>query len=1625
MQTRLDEAKVELLERAARVAENSPVGGYLPTGRTEEGTLDRDAVLAFLQLYYLRTAPEDLTVRDPVDVFGAALSHYRLAEKRPQGTVNVRAHTPTVEEKGWSCTHSVVEVVTDDMPFLIDSVINELARQAHGIHIVIHPQIVVRRDVTGKLIEVLTGTPGGGLPHGVHSESWIHVEIDRETDRGDLKEIVSGLLRVLSDVREAVEDSEKMRDAALRIADGLPAEPVATELRGQEVEETCELLYWLAADHFTFIGYREYQLREDDSLVLVAGTGLGILRFDLPESSGHLVSPAFERLPADARAKARDHNLLVLTKANSRATVYRPSYLDYIGVKKFDEQGNVVGERRFLGLFSSAAYTESVLRVPVIRRKVGELMARAGFSPSSHDGRNLLQILETYPRDELFQTPVPHLESIVTSVLHLQMRRRLQLYLRQDVYGRYFSALVYLPRDRYTTEIRLRFIDILKEELGGSIVDFTVWNTESVLSRVHFTVRVPPGTELPQLSDMDKDRIETRLVEATRLWADGFAEALDAECGEERAAELLRKYGSAFADGYKADHTPRAAVADLVRLEKLAGRENGGFSLHMYEPVGGVGGERRFKIYRLGDAISLSDVLPVLNRFGVEVVDHRPYELRPVGGRLGVWIYDFGLRSAAALRDLDDSERFQEAFSAVWTGRAEDDGFNSLVVHARITWREAMVMRVYAKYWRQLGPVFSQESMAAALRNHPHATRLLVSLFEARMSPDRRRAGWEVSDALQEELDGTLDQVVSPDEARILRFFVTVIKATLRTNFFQEAEPPGKPHEYVSMKFDPQAIPDMPAPRPVYETWVYSPRVEGTYLRFAQVACGGPLWLERREDFRAEVLRLAEAQMVGNVAAVPIGAKGGFIAKQLPDPGVDRDAWLAEGIACYTTFVSGLLDITDNVVGGEIVPPRDVVRHDADDTYVLPSPELQGRLPYEAACLAYQEVAAAQYYWLRAALAMHPPSTVAITARGAWEAIRERFHELGRDAGHEPITVMGSGSASGNVFSAVLLLSPQMRLLAAFDDEHIFFDPAPHAASASAERQRLAAVRGSSWGDYNVSLISAGGGVYSRRDRRIRVSKEVRQLLGLTDGAVRSADELTKAILEAPADLLLLGGHDVLLGTRAEQPVERADQGTVVWADVGATGAAVIGELTDDCMTPAARKAYALRGGRIGLPAVDAVARSMAEDMRTNLAIAATALDFGQGSAEGLAGELAARSARKAMARAARLHRLVALEARQSHMGLTEHLRAVAGGLHGALEPPDREEIEQRRAEGRGLTLPELALLVVQAHGALRDAALEAGLPPTGWKRELLERYFKGLPDDDHRTAVAAHPLRDSIAASELAWRLLEELGPARPYSLAQVAGGGLTELVAAFAACRGALGATRARRRKGDRLLTQPAETAVGLARRRAVSGALLWLLLKPPFEAYPRDTLPPQRVSDLWALHARAVAGTSADDLLAMGVPDEQAQSVWLLRCMGFALDARALAARTEEPLGEVVLRYARLVQQHNVTAAVTAGLAALRTEESAIRHTEALSSIRRDLLLRVALDGPSRGEEWRNKAMESIFRTPDPIMGALTPEIAASLAGLQADLSQKLQIPPTGRAPVAPTARAVPNVGENRGT
>ncbi|MGP3735487.1 NAD-glutamate dehydrogenase [Streptomyces sp. GDS52] len=1533
MQTKLDEAKAELLEKAARVAENSPAGGKLPTGTTDKGMPDRDTVLAFLQRYYLHTAPEDLLGRDPVDVFGAAVAHFRLAGNRPQGTANVKVHTPTVEENGWTCSHSVVEVVTDDMPFLVDSVTNELTRQGRGIHVVIHPQIVVRRDLTGQLIEMLATPPADDLPHDAHTESWIHVEIDRETDRGDLKQITADLLRVLSDVREAVEDWGKMRQAAVELAEGLPDEPVPGDVPEQQGEEARELLRWLADDHFTFLGYREYQLRDDDSLGALPGTGLGILRADPHHATpeGHPVSPSFERLPADARAKAREHKLLVLTKANSRATVHRPSYLDYVGVKKFDAEGNVVGERRFLGLFSSAAYTESVRRVPVIRRKVEEVLERAGFSPHSHDGRDLLQILETYPRDELFQTPVDELQAIATSVLYLQERRRLRLYLRQDEYGRYYSALVYLPRDRYTTGVRLRIIDILKEELGGISADFTVWNTESILSRLHFVVRVPQGTELRQLSDTDKERIEARLVEAARSWADGFGEALTAELGEERAAELLRRYAGAFAEGYKDDHTPRSAVADIVRLEQLDEEKN--FELSLYEPVGAAPEERRFKIYRQGEAVSLSAVLPVLQRLGVEVVDERPYELRRADHSVA-WVYDFGLRmpevpGAEHLGD-DARERFQDAFAATWTGKAENDGFNALVLSAGLDWRQATVLRAYAKYLRQAGSTFSQDYMEDTLRNNVHTTRLLVSLFEARMSPERQGAGFELLDALLEEIDAALDQVASLDEDRILRSFLTVIKATLRTNFFQQSGD-GRPHDYISMKFDPQAIPDLPAPRPAFEIWVYSPRVEGVHMRYGKVARGGLRWSDRREDFRTEILGLVKAQMVKNTVIVPVGAKGGFVAKQLPDPSVDRDAWMAEGVASYRTFISALLDITDNMVAGQVVPPADVVRHDGDDNYLVVAAD-KGTARFSDIA---NEVAESYDFWLGDAFASggsagYDHKGMGITARGAWESVKRHFRELGVDTQSQEFTAVGIGDMSGDVFGNGMLRSEHIRLVAAFDHRHIFIDPNPDAAAGYAERRRLFELPRSSWADYDTGLLSAGGGVFPRSAKSIPVNAQIREALGLEESVTKATPaDLMKAILKAPVDLLWNGGIGTYVKASTESNADVGDKANdAIRVDGRDLRVAVVGEGGNLGFTQLGRIEVALHGGRINTDAIDNSAGVDTSDHEVNIKILLNGLvtdgDMTVKQRNKLLASMTDEVGRMVLRTNYAQNTAIANALAQSKDMLHAQQRFLKhlvreGHLDRALEflPTDRQ-IRERLAAGQGLTGPETAVLLAYTKITVAEELLSTSLPEDPYLKNLLHAYFPAPLREQFLDRIDGHPLRREITTTVLVNDTVNTGGTTYLHRMREETGASLEEIVRAQTVARAIFRSALVwdAVEELDTKVDADVQTRIRLHSRRLVERGTRWLLNNRPQPLELEETVAffAERVEQVWSQLPKLLRGADLewfqkiyDELTGVGVPGELATRVAGFSSAFAAIDIVSVADRMgKEPLDVAEVYY-----------------------------------------------------------------------------------------------------------------------
>jgi glutamate dehydrogenase len=1383
-----DEAKDELLRKAAELVHS----------RRGAGARVGEDVDSLLPVYYRHVAYEDIEDRSPTDVYGAAVSHLRLATERPQGTATVRVFTPTVDEHGWSAQgHTVVEIVTDDMPFLVDSVTMSLSRSDRSVHVVIHPQLLVRRDVTGRLAQLLRGDAeryvGAEDPQDVVRESWMHVEIDRETDKEELDRIEADLAGVLRDVREAVEDWHKMREKAESIVAELAESP--PPLDPEETTETSELLGWLADDHFTFLGYREYSLQTvdgEDALRAVPGTGLGILRSDQD------MSPSFGKLPPQVRSKARERQLLIITKANSRATVHRPAYLDYIGVKAFDEHGEVVGERRFLGLFSSAAYTESVNRIPVLRRKVSEVIACSGFNPTSHSGKALMDVLETYPRDELFQTPVDDLLPITDAVVHLKERRQLRLFVRRDVYGRYLSCLVYLPRDRYTTQVRERMMTILMRAFGGKSIDYTARVSESVLARLHFVVRTEPGRAL--VDDVSVPDLERKLADAARSWSDDFVNAVHDLMGEEQASRLTKTYASAFPEAYKEDFAARTAASDLRRLEEVPFDD--GISLSLYEPVDCTPEQRRFKVYRTGGPLSLSTLLPLLSRMGVEVVDERPYEIIPAGRGVS-YIYDFGLsyphRFPEECRGL-----FQDAFLAVWRGHTESDGFNRLVLAAGLTWRQVSVLRAYAKYLRQGGTAFSQDYIEDALVANVPIARLLVELFEARFDPGRSgdiaadsESRIAKVDTVEARVEAALDEVSSLDQDRILRSYLTLIRATLRTNFFQPAAD-GSTKDYVSFKLEPTKIPDLPEPRPAYEIFVYSPRFEGVHLRFGRVARGGLRWSDRREDFRTEVLGLVKAQMVKNAVIVPVGAKGGFVCKQLPDPSVDREAWLAEGVGCYTQFISGLLDITDNLVGGEVEPSRRVVRHDGDDAYLVVAAD-KGTATFSDIA---NGVAQDYGFWLGDAFASggsagYDHKAMGITARGAWESVRRHFREMGVDCQHEDFTCVGIGDMAGDVFGNGMLLSEHTRLVAAFDHRHIFVDPTPDPGTSFAERRRLFEMARSSWADYDTSLISAGGGVFPRSLKSITVTPQMRAALGLDSEVDKmTPPELMRAVLLAPVDLLWNGGIGTYVKAGSETHADAGDKANdAIRVDGADLRCRCVGEGGNLGFTQLGRIEYAMHGGRIDTDFIDNSAGVDTSDHEVNIKILLDGVvadgDLTRKQRNTLLSQMTDDVARLVLQDNYGQNVALAEASAQATPLLHVHedwIRRLekAGLLDRELEfLPSSKQMTQRRADGIGLTDPELAVLLAYTKIVLAYELLDSTLPDDPFMRGQLYSYFPSAMRHGYRRQMDAHPLRREIIVTQVVNDVVNTAGITFFHRISQETGANAEELARAHLVAR------------------------------------------------------------------------------------------------------------------------------------------------------------------------------------------------------------------------------------------------
>ena len=1380
-----------------------------PTKRLDEAQF-------FISAFFSRIVSSDVQLHTPAEWATVIAGLIDFMQQRPASRAIVR-----IVGAGHAA-RSAVEIVNDDMPFLIDTV--SMVLSAHSpIHAVIHPVVKVGRDANGQLQRI-------GDEQGL-SESVMHFEVDHIEDGDAQTQIKAQIEAALEDVRASVRDWSTMRDKALAIADDLPNRKLP--LDAASVKEASEFLRWLADENFTFLGYREYEVAQaegDEVLRPIESSGLGILH-----GRERSVAPrSLRTLVAHDLPQSGAYDAIILTKTNARSHVHRAGNMDYVGVLKFDANGKPVSEQRFLGLFTSNAYMTRPQDVPLVRQRVEAVLVRSSLKRDSYSGKSLRHILETLPQEELFQAGEEELFHTATGILELQQRARARLFIRRDRYGRFFTCLAFVPRDRFNTTVRERVEDMLREVFHGESLDSNVLMGESALARLHVTVRPHPGDQ----PTYDAQELETRLAHIVRNWQDGLRDSLIGHAGEAQGVALLNRFGKTLPAGYIEDVSPEVAAHDVMALATLKSDES--IHLNLYEDPRDQ--SLRFKVIHVGAPISLSDALPMLENMGVRMLAEHVYTLESEGRTLT--IHDFELKPKAQLVfELPHlRERFERSFEALWRGQAESDGFNNLVLSAQADWRQVAVLRGYCKYLQQVGIAFSQSYMEETLNRYPAIAGLLVELFNAKFDPrrehlstaeleqaqldlrremhalipaDTQKAKPELIDSiinvltqsreqqvhvLWEALKSLLDDVASLDDERILLSFMNTIRATLRTSYYQKWD--GAHRHYISFKFDSKQVPDAPKPVPYREIFVYSPRVEGIHLRFGPVARGGLRWSDRREDFRTEVLGLVKAQMVKNTVIVPVGSKGGFFVKH-PPVGGDRDAQLAEGIACYRLFINGLLDITDNLVEGKVVPPHDVVRHDQDDPYLVVAAD-KGTATFSDIANA---ISIEHGFWLGDAFASggsngYDHKGMGITAKGAWESVKRHFRALGRDSQSEDFTCVGIGDMSGDVFGNGMLLSKHIRLLAAFDHRHIFLDPNPDTTKSFIERERMFKLPRSSWEDYDKALISAGGGIWPRSVKSIPISPEVRAVLGLkADVQHLSPNELLSAILKAPVDLLWNGGIGTYVKAASETHADVGDRANNALRVNGAElRCKMVGEGGNLGFTQKGRIEAAQHGVLLNTDFIDNSAGVDTSDHEVNIKILLDdAVQRNEINVEGRNQQLASMTdevGELVLWDNYRQNQAITLMEHQSakRLGSMAHfIRTLEG--EGLLDRqvenlPGEAELTERKSRGQGMTRPELSVLLSYDKIRLYQQLLDSDVPEDPYLSKELVRYFPAPLHDKYALHMQRHRLKREIIATAVTNSTINRMGATFMMRMQEDTGQGPAAIAKAYTAAREILGA-------------------------------------------------------------------------------------------------------------------------------------------------------------------------------------------------------------------------------------------
>lgn len=1343
----------------------------------------------FAKQFYGTVALEDLRVWNIEDLYGAVVNFWSLIAERTPQEIKIRIYNPDFERHGWQTTHTVIEVISDDMPFLVDSMRMVINRMGLSSHLIIHMGgVKVKRDKNNRIIKVMPRNFSGSNS-SLTNEAPIFMQIDRQTDPKVLEELQKNLTRALEDNRVVYEDWEKMRAEVKEAIAEL--DHVAHALDASEVQETKALLNWIEDHHFTFLGMRDYELvkkGKDTLLQVIPNTGLGVLRDSL--SAGHTRN--ISAMAPEAQEFTLSPRILVMSKTNTLATVHRNAYTDYIGIKRFDNKGNVIGERRLIGLYTSAAYHTNPKHIPFLRHKVALIMHNSNLNPRSHSGKVLLNILETMPRDDLIQGSEDELLEIAMGIFYMQERKRIRLFARMDVYRRFISCLVYIPKELVSTQLRVAMQKILAESFKSKEIDFTTLFSESVLGRIHYIVRVDPNN----IPDFDLKEIEQKLIEVGRSWSDELQLHLYEAYGEEQANAIFSRYKGSFPGGYTDVFTPRTAVYDIKHIEMLTPESPLG--INFYRPLDEFENNFRLKIYQHNNTIPISDVLPILENLGLKAISERPYILKFDDEKV-TWVNDFALQyNRNSQIQLDEiKELFQTAFARVWFGDAENDGFNQLVLAAGLNWREVAILRTYAKYFKQIGFTFSQYYMETALNNNITIAKKLIQLFTIRFDAHEIKNRNDRFSSLVQEIFADLESVANLDEDKIIRQYVHAISATLRTNFYQIGNQ-GHFKNYISIKLNSRSIPGVPKPQPMFEIFVYSPRFEGVHLRCGKVARGGLRWSDRREDFRTEILGLMKAQQVKNSVIVPSGAKGGFVPKHIPLNGT-REEIMAEGITCYQLFIRGLLDITDNYKEGQVVKPQNVICYDEDDPYLVVAAD-KGTATFSdianAISLEYQ-------FWLGDAFASggsvgYDHKKMGITAKGAWESVKRHFYELDYDIDVNDFTVVGIGDMAGDVFGNGMLLSKHIKLIGAFNHLHIFVDPDPDAEITFKERERLFNLPRSSWTDYDKSLISKGGGIFNRNAKSIPVSPEMQKVFGIKQNKIEP-NELIRTILKAKVDLLWSGGIGTYVKSSSESNLsvgDRANDATRINAKQ--LGCRIVGEGGNLGLTQLARVEYALNGGKVYTDFIDNSGGVNCSDKEVNIKILLNSIvasgDLTPKQRNELLGEMTDEVAKLVLRDNYLQTRAISLTASQALRSLELQLRYInelerTGKLDRNLEfLPEDKVLMERKLSGQGLGGPGVAVLMCYSKTLLKEQILASDVPEDSFMKQVLINSFPKPLQKRFSAQMQDHPLRREIIATRLSNIINNEMGFTYVYRLQEETGASVSSIVRAYMISRNVL---------------------------------------------------------------------------------------------------------------------------------------------------------------------------------------------------------------------------------------------